>query len=226
MAWGDVLLLLILAPFVTAEHFLAILLFLAVLCIFRICDAPKRAGEKHGGSYASNRQSPQTWHPRHGEWRYRYHITITEVLIISCRKKLWWYEISYSCFFRFGKRREEETWGKTENGSEKSHQIHRGMENKVCHWDEVYVLAPLLTSFANFIHVVFYYFLHPLLNLKRNSALGPRFGSKLCLLFVFFGVKCCTKLHCLPQEKVHYCNFSMSLNSYHIGTLKDPEELN
>lgn len=44
-------------------------------------------------------------------------------------------QVFYICalLYRFGKCREEETWGKTENGTEKPHQIIRGLENKVSH---------------------------------------------------------------------------------------------
>lgn len=49
---------------------------------------------------------------------------------------LWWYSSFYihALLYRSGKCREEKTWGKTENGPEKPHQINRGMENKVSHW--------------------------------------------------------------------------------------------
>lgn len=53
------------------------ILSVAVLCILHVRHAVKWTREEHGRRYATHRQSPQTWHSRYGEWRYRYdHIQV------------------------------------------------------------------------------------------------------------------------------------------------------
>lgn len=124
-------------------------------------------------------------------------------------------QISASMFYRSGKCREEEAWGKTENGPEKSHQVNRGMENKVSYWEMwSNVTAQLMILvFTKCLPIVLCYPLCLLLYYNyRNAPLGPRFGSKLflfgyCLLWcemlpysTLLRTECTTATMCLELE--------------------------
>lgn len=104
----------------------------------------------------------------------------------------------HSCFYinallRSGKCREEKTWGKTENGSEKPHQINRGMENKVSHRvTRCDSLVPLLTVLiiACLLSCPTKY-AFPSIALEKDCCTWPKVWFKF-LPLVFSGVKCCT----------------------------------
>lgn len=122
-----------------------------------------------------------------------------------------------NALLRSGKCREEKTWGKTENGSEKPHQINRGLENKVSHgvtWCDS--LGPLLTVLT----------MACLLSRPTNYAFQSLALEKECctwpkVWFKFFGFGCCF-LWCEVQ---HYSTLlrtkrtTVTLNAL-VGTLE------
>lgn len=115
---------------IVAEHYkFYFILSWTVLCILHICYAIKWAGEEHR-SNSSNRQSPQTWHPCTGEWRYWYVVWFRFQQNLKCFLSWWLSFYVHAHLFRFGKCREEKTGGKATHGPEKSLQINRGMENQ------------------------------------------------------------------------------------------------
>lgn len=67
-------------------------------------------------------------------------------------------QFSVSTAVRSGKCWEEETWGKTEDGPEESHQINRGMESEVSLWEMKFksivgghwLIAYMLSSAINY----------------------------------------------------------------------------
>lgn len=59
---------------------------LPVLRLLHLRSAPERAAKEHGGSCSSDRQSPQTGHPGHGDGRHWYSVLWRQrhLLVFRC----------------------------------------------------------------------------------------------------------------------------------------------
>lgn len=56
-----------------------VLISLPVLCLLHVRHVPERASQEHGGRRPSDRQSPQTGHPGHGDGRHWYSVRVALV---------------------------------------------------------------------------------------------------------------------------------------------------